>query len=85
MAQDGVDGLLALREAGVATIAEDEASCVVFGIAKEAIARGGAVHVVTLFRMPGAILDCLEGGGAGQGMTWDRNSARWLPSGYLIN
>lgn len=60
MGQDGADGLLALRRAGAETLAEDEQSCVVFGMPKEAIARGAAAHVVTLLQMPHAILDCLE-------------------------
>ena len=52
--------MLALRQAGAETIAEDEQSCVVFGMPKEAIARGGAAHVVTLFRLPGALFECLD-------------------------
>jgi two-component system chemotaxis response regulator CheB len=60
MGQDGADGLLALRNAGAETLAEDEQSCVVFGMPKEAIARGAAAHVVTLFHMPGKILESLE-------------------------
>ena len=60
MGQDGADGLLALRQAGALTLAEDEQSCVVFGMPKEAIARGGAVKVVTLFEMPATILDCMD-------------------------
>jgi len=60
MGQDGADGLLALRQAGAETLAEDEQSCVVFGMPKEAIARGAATHVVTLFQMPGKILESLE-------------------------
>lgn len=38
----------ALREAGAITIAQDEESCVVFGIPKEAIALGAIQHVVPL-------------------------------------
>ena len=60
MGQDGADGLLALRKAGADTFAEDEQSCVVFGMPKEAIARGAACHVVTLFQMPQAILDSVD-------------------------
>lgn len=58
MGSDGADGMVALRGAGAQTIAEDEQSCVVFGMPKEAIARGGAVHVATLLRMPGLIGEC---------------------------
>ena len=60
MGADGADGMVALRKAGAETIAEDEQSCVVFGMPKEAIARGGAVHVATLLQMPGLIVDCLD-------------------------
>ena len=40
MGDDGAQGLCEMKEAGAATIAQDEASCVVFGMPKEAIARG---------------------------------------------
>jgi two-component system chemotaxis response regulator CheB len=60
MGRDGADGLLALRHAGADTIAEDEQSCVVFGMPKEAIANGGARHVTTLFEMPARIAACLD-------------------------
>ena len=64
MGQDGADGLLALRNAGAETLAEDEQSCVVFGMPKEAIARGAAKQVVTLFHMPHRILESLDRAGA---------------------
>jgi two-component system chemotaxis response regulator CheB len=57
MGADGADGLLALRKAGAETLAEDEHSCVVFGMPREAIQRGAACQVVTLLGMPGAIFD----------------------------
>ena len=57
MGSDGADGMVALREAGAVTIAEAEQSCVVFGMPAEAIARGGAMHVATLFAMPQLISD----------------------------
>ena len=60
MGADGADGMVALRAAGAETIAEDEHSCVVFGMPREAIKRGGACHVVTLLNMPNAIGDCFE-------------------------
>ncbi len=44
MGDDGARGLLAMREAGARTVAQDEASCVVFGMPKEAL-RMGAVQV----------------------------------------
>lgn len=58
MGQDGADGMVALRQAGAETIAEDERSCVVFGMPREAIARGGASHVATLLRIPALIPEC---------------------------
>lgn len=48
MGDDGARGLLTLKEAGSPTIAQDEASCVVFGMPKEAIKLGAADHVVPL-------------------------------------
>jgi two-component system chemotaxis response regulator CheB len=61
MGSDGAEGMVALRQAGMMTIAEDEQSCVVFGMPKEAIARGGAVYVSTLLAMPRRIAECLSG------------------------
>jgi two-component system, chemotaxis family, protein-glutamate methylesterase/glutaminase len=58
MGQDGADGMVELRQRGAETIAEHEQSCVVFGMPREAIARGGAVHIASLLRMPGLISDC---------------------------
>lgn len=59
MGADGADGMVALRQAGASTIAQDEQSCVVFGMPKEAIARGGAQHIATLLGMPQLIAECL--------------------------
>jgi two-component system chemotaxis response regulator CheB len=56
MGADGADGLLAMRSSGARTLAQDEASCVVFGMPKEAIARGAAERVVALDAMAAAIL-----------------------------
>ena len=58
MGADGADGMLALRKAGAETIAEDEHSCIVFGMPREAIARNAAMHVATLLRMPTLISEC---------------------------
>jgi two-component system chemotaxis response regulator CheB len=60
MGSDGASGLLALRQAGAETIAEDEGSCVVFGMPKEAIACGAVVHVTTLLQMPSQIAASLD-------------------------
>jgi two-component system chemotaxis response regulator CheB len=59
MGADGADGMVALRRSGALTIAEAEESCVVFGMPKEAIARGGASHVASLLDMPALIVDGL--------------------------
>ena len=59
MGADGADGMVALRRAGAETIAEAEESCIVFGMPKEAIARGGAVHVAQLLAIPALAIDCL--------------------------
>ena len=48
MGDDGASGLLNMRQAGAHTIAQDEQSCIVFGMPKEAIARGGAERIVPL-------------------------------------
>ncbi|MDE1181251.1 chemotaxis response regulator protein-glutamate methylesterase [Paraburkholderia sp.] len=48
MGRDGAAGLLDMRKAGAHTLAQDEASCIVFGMPREAIAMGGAVEVASL-------------------------------------
>jgi len=48
MGADGAAGLLTLREAGAETIAQDEATCVVFGMPREAILLGAARRVLPL-------------------------------------
>ena len=52
MGDDGARGLLAMREQGASTVAQDEASCVVFGMPKEAIRLGAAQTIEPLARMP---------------------------------
>jgi two-component system chemotaxis response regulator CheB len=56
MGDDGAEGLAELRRAGARTIAQDEASCVVFGMPKEAIAAGGVEEVLPLQRIAPQIL-----------------------------
>lgn len=48
MGADGAQGLLRMREEGARTIAQDEATCVVFGMPKEAIALGAVEQVIPL-------------------------------------
>ncbi|MDQ1812199.1 chemotaxis response regulator protein-glutamate methylesterase [Massilia sp. CCM 9210] len=55
MGDDGAAGLLEMRTAGARTIAQDEASCVVYGMPKEAVKRGGVQHTVALDAIARAI------------------------------
>jgi len=56
MGDDGADGLLEMKHARAPTIAQDEASCVVFGMPREAILRGAADRILSLSNIPQAIL-----------------------------
>jgi two-component system chemotaxis response regulator CheB len=56
MGDDGAQGLREMKDAGAATIAQDEASCVVFGMPREAIARGAVDVVVNLEQLANAAL-----------------------------
>lgn len=56
MGDDGANGLLEMRRAGALTIAQDEESCVVFGMPKEAIERGAVSKVVPLKRLQAEIV-----------------------------
>jgi two-component system, chemotaxis family, protein-glutamate methylesterase/glutaminase len=55
MGADGAEGLLALKKAGASTIAQDERTSVVFGMPKEAIARGAAGEITALDRIAASI------------------------------
>jgi two-component system chemotaxis response regulator CheB len=55
MGDDGARGLKELHDTGARTYAQDEASCVVFGMPKEAIKLGGVDRVITLGDIPRAI------------------------------
>jgi two-component system chemotaxis response regulator CheB len=48
MGRDGAAGMQMIAQAGGITIAQDEKSCVVFGMPKEAIALGGVRHILPL-------------------------------------
>jgi len=56
MGNDGAQGLLAMRRAGAHTIAQDEASCIVFGMPREAIHLQAAAEVLPLARIAAALL-----------------------------
>ncbi len=56
MGDDGADGMAELHAAGARCIAQDEATCVVFGMPKEAIARGGVDEVLPLQRIAPQVL-----------------------------
>jgi two-component system, chemotaxis family, protein-glutamate methylesterase/glutaminase len=56
MGDDGARGLKEMRDTGAQTVAEDESTCVVFGMPKEAIKLGGACKVVPLDRIPQEII-----------------------------
>jgi two-component system, chemotaxis family, protein-glutamate methylesterase/glutaminase len=61
MGRDGAAGLLDMRRAGGRTIAQDEASCVVFGMPREAILLGAAERTLGLDEMAPAILALAAG------------------------
>jgi two-component system chemotaxis response regulator CheB len=56
MGDDGARGMLEMKQAGAINIAQDEATCVVFGMPKEAIKLGGVDKIVPLTKVAGSIL-----------------------------
>ncbi len=56
MGDDGARGMLEMKQAGAYTVAQDEASCVVFGMPKEAIAHGGVDRILPLDQLAREIL-----------------------------
>jgi len=60
MGGDGAKGLLEMKQAGATTIAQDESSCVVFGMPKVAIDLGAADQIVSLGLIPQEILRLAE-------------------------
>jgi two-component system chemotaxis response regulator CheB len=63
MGDDGVNGLDTMRRAGAPTLAQDEASCVVYGMPREAVERGAAVDTVALSDIPERLLAFAAAGG----------------------
>jgi two-component system, chemotaxis family, protein-glutamate methylesterase/glutaminase len=55
MGGDGADAMLEMRRAGAYNIAQDEASCVVFGMPRQAIAAGGVNEIVSLPEIAGRL------------------------------
>lgn len=62
MGKDGAQGLLKMRQAGAFTLAQDEESCVVFGMPREAIEIGAAAEVVSIETMCEQALKHLNAG-----------------------
>lgn len=60
MGADGADGLLHMRRAGSHTIGQDEATCLVYGMPKEAVKKGAVETVLPLDRIPEAIIQSVS-------------------------
>jgi two-component system chemotaxis response regulator CheB len=67
MGDDGASGLLEMREAGALTIAQNEATCTIFGMPREAIRRGGAQFVTPLDSIAATIMAWVT---RGETSTW---------------
>jgi two-component system chemotaxis response regulator CheB len=65
MGSDGAKGMLQMKQAGARTIAQDEQSCVVFGMPREAIRLGAANRVLPLHQIAQALLQDGPSGKAG--------------------
>jgi two-component system, chemotaxis family, protein-glutamate methylesterase/glutaminase len=64
MGKDGARGLLSLRHAGALTVAQDQATSVVFGMPGEAVKLGAATHVLALPDIAGTVVRAADGGRA---------------------
>lgn len=66
MGKDGAAGMLKMREAGAVNFAQDEASCIVYGMPREAVAVGAVHESAPLAQLPGRVLEHLtrDGGRA---------------------
>ena len=60
MGNDGARGLATLRAAGSTTLAQDEASCVVYGMPQAAVAAGAVVRIELLSNLAAAILQLVD-------------------------
>jgi len=61
MGADGARGLLAMKQAGAVTIAQDEASCVVYGMPRVAVNLGAVSHTIELKRMAEYLVESVSG------------------------
>ena len=66
MGDDGASGMKELHDTGALTIAQDEASCVVFGMPNEAVKRGGVDKVISLLDIPKEIVKFYQAEGIHQ-------------------
>lgn len=64
MGKDGAAGMAKMKAAGAYNFSQDEESCVVFGMPKEAIAHGGVDEVLSLNKLPAAVLGQLMKSGS---------------------
>lgn len=60
MGKDGAGGLLEMKEAGAYTIAQDEKSCVVYGMPREAVNIGAVIKEVSLTKVPELLISLLK-------------------------
>ncbi|MDY0050575.1 MAG: chemotaxis response regulator protein-glutamate methylesterase, partial [Halothiobacillaceae bacterium] len=67
MGDDGAQGIAEMRQTGALTLAQDEASCVVYGMPKEAVKRGGIVRSVSLDAIAAEIVQYGASGEMGHG------------------
>lgn len=67
MGDDGAAGLLEMRQAGARTLGQDERSCVVYGMPKEAVKRGAVERSVALSTIAAEIVQQMSRGGAIRG------------------
>ena len=65
MGKDGAQGMLEIRQAGGYTVAQNEATCVVYGMPREAVAIGGAEDILPLGEIAEALLQQARKRGGG--------------------
>jgi two-component system chemotaxis response regulator CheB len=60
MGRDGGEGMRALADVGALTIAQDEATCVIYGMPRDAVERGAARAILPLGEIPRALIEALR-------------------------